>query len=171
MHFPSLPRTKLGEAWRQNEQVQITIFPSQLFLSKTSIYWIHLVQWSLGFRGISLFALQERERGSTKRFSKFAERDAKRNARDLYENGSQILNIVDYKKTTKVWDDSQHSCRQRCKRERGRTIKKMTPFFFDTSTSTKWGGGKNYWKDLLEADFKHPHSDPIKGIALHHSLR
>ena len=86
MHFPSLPRTKLGEAWRQNEQVQITIFPSQLFLSKTSIYWIHLVQWSLGFRGISLFALQERERGSTKRFSKFTEIDA----RDFYENGSQF---------------------------------------------------------------------------------
>ena len=80
MHFSSLPWTKLGEAWRQNEQVQITIFPCQLFLSKTSIYWIYLVQWSLGFRGISLFALQERERGSTKRFSKFAERDAKRNA-------------------------------------------------------------------------------------------
>ena len=69
--------------------------------------------------------------------------------------------IVDYKKTTKVWDDSQHSYRQRCKRERGRTFKKMTPFFFETSTSTKWGGGKIYWKDLLDADFKHPHSDPI----------
>ena len=101
MHFSSLPWTKLGEAWRQNEQVQITIFPSQLFLSKTSIYWIHLVQWSLGFRGISLFALQERERRSTKRFSKFAERDAKRNARDLYENGSQILNNCGLQKNYK----------------------------------------------------------------------
>ena len=92
---------KGGGGGKQNEQVQITIITSQLFFSKTSIYWIHLVQWSLGFRGISLFALQERERGSTKRFSKFAERDAKRNARDLYENGSQILNNCGLQKNYK----------------------------------------------------------------------
>ena len=58
-------------------------------------------------------------------------------------------------------------------RDAKRTIKKSTQFFFESSTSMKQEGGTNYlaWKDLLEADFKHPHSDPIKGIALHHSLR